>query len=147
MKFIAESIPRIAGARAERASALNHEVGNHSVEDEPIIKWALYFLSRARVLEFLGAFGQSDKIRDGLRGFLFKQTSDDRSLRCIEYGVCAWRSAQSFLLGMRSSQALSPIPGAETSGPEVDDGTVSGRRPFLRERSKPLVCDWDECAY
>jgi len=54
-----------------------------------------------------------------LRGLFFQQVDDDRSLRCIEYGVGAWCAAQWFLLRLRNSPALSPIPGAVASGVAV----------------------------
>src|SRR5271165_1073490 len=98
VKLVAEAIAGIAGSGPERAAALNHELRNHAMKNEAVVKRALHFFPCFRIREFLGAFGEADKIRDGLRGFLFKQPDDDRSLRSIEHGVRAWCAAQVHLL-------------------------------------------------
>src|SRR5882762_6359285 len=98
MKFISESVPGIAGSRSQGAAALNHEFRNHAMEDEAVIKSALHFFPRARIGEFLGAFGEADKIFDRLRSFFFKQTGHNRSLRSFNYSVRARCAAQEFLL-------------------------------------------------
>src|ERR1700722_16654581 len=80
MKLIGKTIARIAGSCSLRASALNHELRNHAMENEAVVKWALHFLTGLRVLEFLGALRKADEIRDRLRRFIFKQANDYRSL-------------------------------------------------------------------
>ena len=43
--FILEGVAGIAGAGAHRVATLNHEVGNHAMEDSAVIKWnAVFFL-------------------------------------------------------------------------------------------------------
>src|SRR5271169_4155733 len=98
MKFIAKAIAGIAGSRSERASSLNHELRNHAMENEAVVKWTLHFLPGLRVLEFLGAFREADEIADGLRRFFIEQANDNRPLRSIEHGVNAWCAAQDHLL-------------------------------------------------
>src|SRR5229473_5716146 len=56
MKLVAKAIAGITGTCPEGASALNHELRNHTMEYEAIEKWTLHFLPGLRVLEFLGAF-------------------------------------------------------------------------------------------
>src|ERR1700686_506140 len=97
MKLIGKTIAGIAGSRSLRASALNHKLRNHAMENEAVVKWTLHFLTGLRVLEFLGAFRKADEIRDRLRRFLFQQANDNRSLRSIEYGISPWCSAQDHL--------------------------------------------------
>src|SRR5258707_9359057 len=72
MKLVAEAITGIARSRPEGASALNHELGNYTMENEAIVKWALHLLPGLRVLEFLGAFREPDEISNRLRSFLFE---------------------------------------------------------------------------
>src|SRR5579863_8527543 len=98
VKFVAEAIARIAGSRPERTPALNHELRNHAMENEAVVKRTLHFLSGLRILEFLRAFREADEIRDRLRGFLFKQADHDGPLRSIEHGIRAWCAAQDHLL-------------------------------------------------
>jgi len=43
MKLVAEAIARISGASSERASALNHELRNHAMENKAIVKRTLHF--------------------------------------------------------------------------------------------------------
>src|SRR4029077_2401963 len=52
--FILELIPGAAGARAQRIAALNHEIRDHPVEDEAVVKLGLLHLSRFGILVFLG---------------------------------------------------------------------------------------------
>src|ERR1700722_965132 len=100
MELVAKAVAWIAGTRSKGTSALNHELRNHAMENKAVVKRALHFLPRLRVLEFLGALGQADEIPDRLRRFLFEQADDDRPLRSIEYGICAWCAAQDHLLWM-----------------------------------------------
>src|SRR6202022_4065244 len=98
VKLVGEAIPGVTGSSPERAAALNHELRDHAVEGQPVVKRPLHLLSRARVFEFLCSFRETDEIRDRLRGLLFEQAADNRPLRSVEYGVGAWCAAQGFLL-------------------------------------------------
>jgi len=72
MKLVGETIARVAGSRPERTSALNHELRDYAMEGQPVVKWPLHLLPRARVREFLRSFREADEIRDSFRGLLFK---------------------------------------------------------------------------
>src|ERR1700733_4561826 len=98
MKFIGEAVARIAGSGSQRASALDHEIGNHAMENKTVVKRALGLLPGFGILEFLRAFRETHEIGHGLRGFFFKQANYDHSLRSIEHGVCTWCAAQDHLL-------------------------------------------------
>ena len=87
MKFVGEFVARSAHAGAVRASTLNHEIGNDAVEDQAVVKGALFLLSGFFVGEFLGAFGEADKICDGLRSFVYEQLDDDVAERGFKDGV------------------------------------------------------------
>src|SRR5258708_27860524 len=115
MEFVAETVAGIAGSRAQRASALDHELRDHAMEHQAVVKRALHFLTGARVLEFLGAFGEADEILDCLGGFLFEQARHNCPLRCVEHSIRTWCAAHKILLNGNSRQALSTIPPAEAS--------------------------------
>src|SRR5580704_2129020 len=97
IKFVAEAVTWIAGSGSEWASALNHELRNHAMKNEAVVKRTLHFLPGLGVLEFLGAFRKAYEIPDGLRGFLIEQADDNRPLRSFEYGVHAWCAAHNHL--------------------------------------------------
>ena len=98
MEFVAETIAGVAGSRSQRASALNHELRNHAVEDQAVVKRPLHFLPVRGSLNSLVPSARPMKFADGLRRFLFEQAEDDRPLRSFEYGICSWCAAQDFLL-------------------------------------------------
>ena len=54
---------RAAGSGSERIAALNHEVRNDAVEDEPVIERTLRLLAGLRVGELLRAFRQPGEVR------------------------------------------------------------------------------------
>src|SRR5258708_1432003 len=76
MEFVREVVTRAAAAVALRASALNHEVRDYAVKNQAVVIGPLFLLSADRVLEFLGAFCEADKVFDGLRCFFFKQPAN-----------------------------------------------------------------------
>src|SRR5215470_4329965 len=61
MKFVAEPVAGIAGPRPKRAAALDHELRNHAMKNEAIVKRALCFLTGARVLKFLRSLRKANK--------------------------------------------------------------------------------------
>src|SRR5216684_4696632 len=87
VEFIGELIARPAGAGAQRAAALNHEVGDHAVKRQAVVKRPFHGFSRFGVGEFLCAFGEFDEVGHRLRRFLFKQLAHDGALRGLEDGV------------------------------------------------------------
>src|ERR1700680_4976783 len=98
MELVGEAIAGIAGSRPQRASALNHELRDHAVEKEPVVKRPFHFLPCARIFEFLCAFCEADEIRDGVRRFGFEQAGDNRALRSVKNGISSWFAGQGFLL-------------------------------------------------
>src|SRR5690349_9715538 len=97
MEFIREFISRAAGAGSQGASTLNHEIGNHAMKCEAVVKCAFCLLIAFRVGKLLCALGQPDEICDGLRRFLVKQTAYDVSLRRFENSISSRCSCQSGL--------------------------------------------------
>src|SRR5580692_2162597 len=77
VKFVGKVVARAAAAVALRTSALNHKVRNHAVKDQAVVIRTLFFLSADGVLEFLGAFSETNKVFNGLRGLFFKQSAND----------------------------------------------------------------------
>src|SRR5690242_13361368 len=94
MKLIGEFISGPAGSGSQGAPALNHEIRNHAMKREAVVKRTLGFLVGFRIGKLLGTFGQADKIRDGLRRLFFKQAADDVSLRSLKDGIRSRRSCQ-----------------------------------------------------
>ena len=79
VELIGEAITGVAGSCPQGASSLNHELRDHAVERQAIIKGSLHFLTGARILEFLCALGKADKILDCFRRFLFAGRFENRS--------------------------------------------------------------------
>src|SRR5580704_15772644 len=98
MKFVGEAIAGPAGARAQRAPALNHELRNDAMKDQSVEKGPLRLLIRFWIGEFLGSLGQPDKILDGLRRLFVERFGDDIALRRLKNGVRSRRACQSELL-------------------------------------------------
>src|SRR6266849_5004129 len=98
MKFVGKFVTRATHAGTVRTSALNHEIGNDAMENQSVVERALFFLSGFFVGEFLGTFGQADKILDGLRRFFFHQLDDDIALRSFKNGVSASRTSHAISL-------------------------------------------------
>src|SRR2546423_14709661 len=87
MEFVAKGVTWTAAAAAFGASALNHEIGDNSMEDQAIVIVAFLFLAGARVLEFLSTFGKPDEVGHGLRRFFLQQPDDDVALRGFKNGI------------------------------------------------------------
>src|SRR6478736_852603 len=98
MKFVCKFVAGAAHAGAVRASALDHKIGNDAVENESVIVRAFFFLAGFFVSEFLGAFGQADKIFNSLGGLLVEQLDDDVALRGFENGIGASGTSHAFSL-------------------------------------------------
>src|SRR5258708_8460695 len=80
--LILESVARIARTGAGGISTLNHETGDHAVEDGAVIKRNAVLLGvRDGAGPVLGAGGQADEIIDSNRGDLRKQ-------RAMEVASC-----------------------------------------------------------
>src|ERR1700722_1458035 len=96
MKLIREFIPRSAASSTFRASALNHELRNHPVKNQSVIKIPLLFLPGLLVGKFFGSFRQPDKILHRLGRFFFQQTNYNIALRSLKNCVCSCRSTHQF---------------------------------------------------
>src|SRR5256885_12897144 len=73
MELIREFVSGSARARSQRASALNHKIGNDAMKREAVVKGTFRFLVGLGIGKLLGSLGQADKIRDSLGRFFFKQ--------------------------------------------------------------------------
>src|SRR5256885_16165539 len=98
MELIREFVSGSARARSQRASALNHKIGNDAMKREAVVKGTFRFLVGLGIGKLLGSLGQADKIRDSLGRFFFKQAANDVSLRSLKNGVRSGRPCQSHLL-------------------------------------------------
>src|SRR5579864_2777458 len=98
MKLIGEFVSRPAHAAALRTATLDHELWNHAMENQPVVKRPLLLLPGLLVGEFLRAFGQPDKVGYGLGRFLFEQPHHNIPLRSFKNSVRSCRSAHAFSL-------------------------------------------------
>src|SRR5262245_5181053 len=98
MKFIGKLIPRPAHPRSVRTSALNHEIWNHAVKDQAIVKRALLFLPGLFIRKFLGSFREPDEILHCLWRFLVEQLDHNVPLRSLKNGVCSCGTSHAFSL-------------------------------------------------
>src|ERR1700720_969107 len=96
MKLVAEFVNRSSASGTLRASALNHELRNHPVKRQPIIEIPFFFFSGLLVGEFLGPFGQPDKILNRLRRLFLQQTNHNIALLSFKNCVPSRISAHQF---------------------------------------------------
>ena len=85
--LIGEAVTRAARAGAERATALNHEIGNHAVKIQSIVVRLTGFAALG--LKFLGPFGQTHKVSHRQRCFLKLQLQVDDTFGGFEPGIKA----------------------------------------------------------
>ena len=78
MEFVRELIARAAASGSFGASALDHEIGNHSMEDDAIVER----------LPGLVSFGEIDEILYRLRHFGIEELRFKPAFGRIEYRVC-----------------------------------------------------------
>src|SRR5215475_10788492 len=110
MKLIGEFVARSAHSASLWAAALNHELGNHTVKNQPVVEGPFFFLASLFVGEFFCAFRQPDEIADSLGRFLFQQPHHDVSLRGLKNGIRSCRSAHAFSLRINSSYTSRTVP-------------------------------------
>ena len=68
MKLVFEAVAGTAGALAKRIASLDHEIGNDTVEDRPVVTGhAALRLPAARVHPLLASGGEADEVSHGLR--------------------------------------------------------------------------------
>src|SRR6266700_4372256 len=97
--FIFEFVARIAGARAKRVSALNHELGNDAMKYRTAVEWnALHLASGRWVGPLFCAFGQSYRVGGANRRFIREQRARQFSSGSINDGswLCCGRSRRPF---------------------------------------------------
>ena len=77
MKLVREFVARVAASGSLRASALNHEIRNHAMEHQSVVK---------RLTRLL-AFGEIGEVLHGVRRFVFEQFNFEAAFSCIEHRV------------------------------------------------------------
>src|SRR5271157_6409643 len=77
MELVREVVAGPPAPVSLRASALNHELRNHAVEDQAVIVIAFFFFPGSGIDKFFRALGQPDEILHRLGSFLFKQPAND----------------------------------------------------------------------
>jgi hypothetical protein len=80
MKFIGKFVARPAHSAAVRATALNHEIWNHTVENKSIVERPFFLLAGFFIGKLFRALGEADEIRDRFWRFVFQQAHHDVSL-------------------------------------------------------------------
>src|SRR5262249_59322363 len=75
-KLVSELVPGAAGAGAERVPALDHETGNHSVEDRPVVELVLRGAPGPRVGPLAGALRQLDEVANRLGRLVGEEPQD-----------------------------------------------------------------------
>ena len=85
--FVFELVAGAAEAGAGGISALDHEVGNHAMEDGAVVEAVFALLAADGMGPLAFAFGEFDEVGDGFGGFFLEQAADDGAFTGIE----AWR--------------------------------------------------------
>jgi hypothetical protein len=89
MEFIAELVAGPARSGTERIPALDHEAGDHAMEDESVIKGLLYLLATSGVGPFLGAFARPTKFCHGIWRFCLEKLNSKgpfaRRKSCLQH--------------------------------------------------------------
>src|SRR5690349_18208333 len=140
MKLICEFVTRTAHAAAVRAAALNHELWNHAMENQTIVKRPFFLLPGLFVGEFLCAFGQPHEIGHRLGRFFFIQPHHNIPLRSLKNGVRSCRSAHAFSLCVACAESsytseTAPRHSAARSKPNFPEQTeVKKPRTESQER-------------
>ena len=75
--LVVEVIARAAGAGAQRATALDHEILDDAVEGEAIVEGLMAWLAGERIGPLLLAAGQAEEVLHGLRCLLVEQIDLD----------------------------------------------------------------------
>src|SRR5258705_10688470 len=88
-RFVLELVARAARAGALGVCALDHEIRYDAVENGPVVEWVFALLACGRVSPLALAFRQFDKVGDGFRSVLLKQTANDVAFAGVEDGVGA----------------------------------------------------------
>ena len=79
--LIVELVARAAGTGAQRATALNHELLDDTVEGQAVVELAMGRLAGVRVRPFLLAGGEAQEVGHGVRGLVIEQVDGDIAFR------------------------------------------------------------------
>ena len=79
--LIVELVARAAGTGAQRATALNHELLDDTVEGQAVVELAMGRLAGVRVRPFLLAGGEAQEVGHGVRSLVVEQVDGDAALR------------------------------------------------------------------
>jgi hypothetical protein len=80
VELVTEFVAGPAGAGAERVPALDHEAGDHPMEDRPVVERLLGGLPGPRVGPFAGALRQFDEVANGLGSVVREEPQDNVAL-------------------------------------------------------------------
>src|SRR5271165_5100418 len=80
MDLVTELVPWAAGPGAERVTALDHEVRDHTVEDRSVVKLVAGLGPGTGIGPLPGALGQFDEVTHGLRRLVREEPDLDRAL-------------------------------------------------------------------
>src|SRR6185312_6750617 len=85
--FVLELVAGAAEAGTRGISALDHEVGNHAMEDSAVIEAVFALLAADRVGPLALAFGEFGEVGYGFGRFFFEEAADDGAFSSIDDGV------------------------------------------------------------
>src|SRR5579872_379894 len=108
-------ISRAPHASALWISALDHEIGNHAMEDRSVIESVLGFFSCGRMRPLTLALGEFDKVGDRLRCIFVKKTADDVSFGGFKRGVHSRLTSHRILSKMGSQKRMAAAARASHS--------------------------------
>ena len=78
--LIIELVARAAGAVADRAAALDHEILDDAVEGQPVVERVMLLLAGERVAPRLLAGGETEEVRHGVRSLVVEKIEGDIAL-------------------------------------------------------------------
>src|SRR5215472_7120837 len=84
LEFILEFIARVSGPISQRIATLDHEIGDDSVEDGPVVESPARLLVRFGVGPLFFPARQADEVGHCLRSVLRIQHDGDVALRCFQ---------------------------------------------------------------
>ena len=119
MKLVRQPVAGIAGAVAQRAAALNHEVLDHPVKNQPVKVRLARGIGRERLLILavkLRALGQADKVGDDEWHFLVlepgrhhAEVRRDHRVNAVVYHIGRWADFHAEKVG-RSGDEMLQLP-------------------------------------
>jgi hypothetical protein len=121
--FITETVAGASAAVAQRVTTLDHEVGNHAVEDGPVVKrFVVHGCAAGRVLPVFSAGGEADEVVDGNRGLVGEQRTVDVAGGRFKDGFDRLRCSRSSRLGGRGLRRGGSLRNGKTGKDEGKKG-------------------------